>query len=303
MLCSACPRGLGQNICKVPLPASRVLALAQAHALGELQHRLNSFTEPLPNVRLLRPDGIEHPVHQCGIDRGDGEAADDRKGVPSQRRKPLPPRAVALPLRGLHLDVLRRHLLKRAPLKSGKARPDNGGPATFQRVNALILQLPPQLERPLAPAPEKRTRRSQGPSIARAFVLVAKHPSLRAADHLQVEPAPVTVASRLGVPDLRRCQLPHRFILASIPGFVRASSGLLSDGDGTAEGLNLHPPLVIPDIYGTPRNDAGSRTGRSDQTGVAPNTRGTPESALGLPSPVDASTGRRRRPRPTSRRS
>src|SRR5215207_9377821 len=70
------------------------------------------------------------------------------------------------------------------------------------------------------------TRCSLSPFALALPVLVAQDPRLGAADHFQVEPAPVTVASRLGVPDLRRCQLSHRFILASIPGFVGASSGL-----------------------------------------------------------------------------
>src|SRR5215207_7178469 len=90
-----------------------------------------------------------------------------------------------------------------------------------------MLQLAPKLERLLASLHQRDEldAAKTHPTLA-LLMLVAQDPRLGAADHLQVEPAPVTVASRLGVPDLRRCQLPHRFILASIPGFVGASSGL-----------------------------------------------------------------------------
>ena len=42
------------------------------------------------------------------------------------------------------------------------------------------------------------------------------------------------------------------------------------------EGLNRCHPFVLSDVSGTLRNNTRSRTARSDQTGVVPNTRGTP---------------------------
>src|SRR5215207_6345380 len=65
------------------------------------------------------------------------------------------------------------------------------------------------------------------------------------------------------------------------------------------EGLNFCYLSAIAEHCGTLRNNAGSRTGRSDQTGVVPNTRGTPELALASRARGSRDPGRRRRSRPT----
>ena len=170
----------------------------------------------------------------------------------------------------------------------------------FQRIDLLDPSTAAATRMPArVPAPATRTRRAESHPALALPVLVAQDPCLGAADHLQVQPAPVAMASRLGVPDLRRRQFPHRFILAFIPGFAGASSGTIAEVDGTAEWLNFYHPVVISDNYGTPRNDDRSRTGRSD-LGRASRLRGTPEPASGLPSPeVTFPSGRRRRSRPT----
>ena len=54
------------------------------------------------------------------------------------------------------------------------------------------------------------------------------------------------------------------------------------------ERLNICHPFVLSDVSGTLRNNTRSRTGRSGLDGGGPPYARAPESALGLPSPVDA---------------
>src|SRR5215217_7231663 len=68
------------------------------------------------------------------------------------------------------------------------------------------------------------------------------------------------------------------------------------------QALSLSYVLTIVEHSGTLRNNARSRTERSDQTGAVPNTRGPPNRLSASRARWMRSTGRRRRPRPTSRR-
>ena len=69
MMLTARPVGLGQHVFEVVPPERGVLARAQPHAFRVVQDGLDALTQPLPDVRLRRPDRLEHPMHEHGIDR------------------------------------------------------------------------------------------------------------------------------------------------------------------------------------------------------------------------------------------
>ena len=132
-----------------------------------------------------------------------GKRAEHREGVALKRAQPLAARAVAAPLATTSSRCTgARPVRTCAPVSAAMRAPTTARPAMLKRIDLLVLQLAPQLERLLA-----RLRQRDELDAAKAHpalalpVLVAQDPRLGAADHLQVEPAPVTVASRLGVLD------------------------------------------------------------------------------------------------------
>ena len=213
-------------------------------------------------------------------------ASRHREGVALKRAQPLAARAVAAPLGRFHLDIPARDLFERP--RRGDAGSNRARPALLKRIDLLVLQLAPQLERLLAGLRQRdELDAAQGPSSARASGARSAGPTSWSRRSLAGRARARHRGVRLGVPDLRRCQLPHRLILAFIPGFRRGFQRTISDGRGTAEGLNNYHAIVIPDVYGTPRNDTGCVRGGRIRRGRSKHA-GPPESALGLPSPADA---------------
>src|SRR4029077_11013390 len=127
-----------QQLVEMSAPASRVLAVAIAAHLGEVQNAFQAPTDAARRFGLCRPDTLEHLEHKAGVDRLHGQCADNGVGIGGERRAPLSRVLAVAPSGAVRADVGLRALLEAARLRRVEPLPRPLSPPRLDRVYPLV---------------------------------------------------------------------------------------------------------------------------------------------------------------------
>ncbi|CAH0304473.1 hypothetical protein SRABI118_04526 [Massilia sp. Bi118] len=107
---------IGQQYFQVPVPACRVITLAEFAYRGPIEDAFDTSSQATSSLRLRRPDRAEHFHYQIGVDVCNRKRPDDRRGIGSERVLPLARVLCVLPVGALDGDVLRSAFVESNPL-------------------------------------------------------------------------------------------------------------------------------------------------------------------------------------------
>src|SRR5438067_3785345 len=189
----------GQQLVEMTPPPSWVLAVPIALDLGPIQHRLDAATNAARRLRLGRPNRLQDPAHENGVDGLNWEWPDDRLGIGGERCGPLRRVLRVAPAGTMRPDVIGGSLFEGDRLCALKNSLRPGGLACLDRIDALRAQPPTVCGLQARLLKTNRVERSEPHLAGFAGKHVAVAPTFRrravnCADRdLEVEPAPICV--------------------------------------------------------------------------------------------------------------